>query len=629
MHTSRLNLRRTRLPLACLAAAALVACGGGSDQDPAVVASAPSDGQAVQFSLAEPIDAAAADVTVLPHFHAAPVALEAPDDADAVDNATSSRRAAHTQPVLADLAELPTGGLTRQSIDSARRSHAAGVGMAPQATTTSVVTYTPAQVRAAYGLPSLPVAGATLSAAQMAQFGAGQTIYIVNARHDPNIAAELAAFNQKFGLPGCASKAIASNTALPLAAAAPTDGCVLSVAYATAAGGMTATAPAYDSGWATEIALDVQWAHAIAPLARIVLIEAADATSTQLVGAIQLANAMGPGVVSMSFGAAEGSWTASVDAAFGRAGMSYLAATGDSGAGVSWPAVSPRVLAVGGTRLAWSGSGTRSESAWSLGGGGISQYTAKPSYQTNAVPGMGSPARRALADVAFNADPYTGQYVATMPAAGGTPSWISAGGTSLATPQWAGLLAIANAVRAQAGKAPLGAPHAALYASIASVPGNYAAAFGDITSGSNGGCATCAAKTGYDTATGLGTPNAQALVSGLSGVAAATSTTTAPAPTPTAPVASSTTAPVISAPPLAALAGKPLSASIAISSPAGRAMVVTVSGIPAGMALSGNAKGLSLYWANPVKGNYALKITARDSAGLTTQATQAIGVAAK
>jgi subtilase family serine protease len=92
--------------------------------------------------------------------------------------------------------------------------------------------------------------------------------------------------------------------------------------------------------WATEIALDVQWAHATAPLARIVLIEAPSASVNDLLGAINLANAMGPGVVSMSFGAPEGDWVVSIDSAFSAADMTYVAAAGDSGKGVSWPSSS-------------------------------------------------------------------------------------------------------------------------------------------------------------------------------------------------------------------------------------------------------------------------------------------------
>ena len=94
------------------------------------------------------------------------------------------------------------------------------------------------------------------------------------------------------------------------------------------------------------------------------LIEAANASISELGGAIALANAMGPGVVSMSFGAAEGSWTPGQDSLFGATGMSYLASTGDNGSQVNWPSVSAKVLAVGGTTLTWSGSGTRSETVW-------------------------------------------------------------------------------------------------------------------------------------------------------------------------------------------------------------------------------------------------------------------------
>ncbi|WP_202620101.1 hypothetical protein, partial [Escherichia coli] len=130
----------------------------------------------------------------------------------------------------------------------------------------------------------------------------------------PNVVAELAAFNAKFGLPTCSSRTLTASSALPLAAAS-SSGCELVVAY-SAGNALSSTAPAYDSGWATEIALDVQWAHATAPLARLVLIEAPDAGVASLTGAVSLANRMGAGVVSMSFGANEGSWTASYDSVF-------------------------------------------------------------------------------------------------------------------------------------------------------------------------------------------------------------------------------------------------------------------------------------------------------------------------
>jgi len=256
---------------------------------------------------------------------------------------------------------------------------------------------------------------------------------------------------------------------------------------------------------------------------------------------------MGPGVVSMSFGAGEGSWTTSVDATFAHAGMTYLAATGDAGTEVCWPAVSTNVVAVGGTSLTYSGTAARAEAAWSGTGGGISQYVATPSYQTNAVPGIGALAHRAVPDVAFNADPGTGQYVAISPSGSTSVSWMSIGGTSLSTPQWAGLTAVANAVRAASGKAALGAPHSLLYGQIGAVPGTYASAFLDVTTGSDGSCSTCSAQVGYDAVTGLGTPNATALLAVLTGTGAS--------------------APVVSAGAVAGKVGTALSYAVSVSSP--------------------------------------------------------------
>lgn len=473
----------------------------------------------------------------------------------------------------------------------------------PMATGTTTATYTPAQIRAAYSLPDLPASGTPVTAAKAAQMGAGQTIYIVNAYHNPNAIAELAAFNQKFALPTCATKVIAPTAALPLATAS-TTACEFSVVYNTAAGGMTATAPAYNSGWATEIALDVQWAHATAPLARIVLIEAPDASLNSLLGAIKLANSMGPGIVSMSFGAAEGNWTASVDSVFTAPKMTYLAATGDSGMAVSWPSVSPNVLAVGGTTLSYSGTGPRSEVSWSGTGGGISAYSATPGYQSNAVPGMGFTSRRVVADVAFNADPATGQYTAVMTPGSSTVNWLSVGGTSLSTPQWAGLIAIANASRAQASKAVLGLPHTALYSQLATVPGTYASTFADITRGSHGTCSTCASKVGYDQLTGLGTPNATSLVNSLTGTNASA-------------------APVVPSAAVSGTVGTALSFTVSVN--ASNPVSWTLSGGPAGMTISNTGV---VTWPTPLVGTYSPVITAKDTAtGLTGQGTYSVTIA--
>jgi hypothetical protein len=608
--------------LVACAAALTSACGGGTSTDVAPVSTGVADvTPAAEIATgATTLDwgpAEAADPQAVPNaapaFHAAPVLLDEPPDADAGDPAASGSQPPHTQGVPTGAEGLSSSRLTVQQIESSRRARALGAPTAtgeetaaPLATGSTVSTYSPAQIRAAYGLPALPAAGA-IGAVQAAQLGAGQTIYIVNAMHNPNVVAELDAFNTKFGLPACTTRPIATTAALPLAKSSAT-GCDFSVVYTTAAGAMTTQAPAYESGWATEIALDVQWAHATAPLARIVLIEAPDASVSSLSAAVRLANAMGPGVVSMSFGANEGSYTAAMDPAFTGTGMSYVAATGDNGAGVSWPSVSPKVLAVGGTSLSYAGgSAARSEVAWSGTGGGTSAYTPTPSYQTAAVPGLGQPARRTVADVAFNANPSTGQYVAVLTPGSATMNWISAGGTSLSTPQWAGLLAVANALRAQAAKPVIGLPHPALYGQIGAVPGTYARSFADIVSGTNGSCGACAAKPGHDPLTGLGTPQGTSLLQALAGTADA----------PVAPVVTSAT--------ISGEAGTPLSFTVSTTAP--NPVTYTLAGAPAGLAI--NAAG-AVTWAAPVPGSWSLTVTATDSkTGLSGRGVYTLTIAAK
>src|SRR5471032_2688624 len=585
--------------------AALLSACGGSDSEPAGQQQAAplASGATILQVGAGAVPADVAQQALQPTFHVAPVLLAPPEQAGIGD---ALRLAARTQ-VPADLQNLSPRRLTVQTLQArhaeAMRSLAPDAAVTPQAAAGVVTTYTPAQIRAAYGLPALPATTDLIGAQAVAQ-GAGQTIYIIDAQHDPNLIAELAAFNQKFALPTCATKVIASNAGLPLGAASGTS-CELSVVYSTAGGAMTSQSPSYDSGWATEITLDVQWAHATAPLARIVLIEAPDSSINSLLAAVRLANAMGPGVVSMSFGGSEGNWTAAADSAFTVANMSYLAATGDAGAGVSWPAVSSHVLAVGGTTLSYGGAGARSEQVWSGTGGGVSQYTPAPSYQGSAVPGMGSTSGRTVADVAFNADPYTGQYVAVIPAGGATVNWISAGGTSLSTPQWAGLVAIANATRSLAGKAALGAPHAVLYGQIATAPDSYASAFSDIVSGSDGLCAACSAKVGYDQPSGLGTPNAANLLGALSGVA---------------PVS----APVVTPATISGQVGTALSFNVSVSSV--NPVSFALSDAPAGMNISGAG---AVSWPVPVAGSYAINVIATDSKnGLSGQGVYTVVIAA-
>jgi len=199
------------------------------------------------------------------------------------------------------------------------------------------------------------------------------------------------------------------------------------------------------------------------------------------------ANTLKASVVSMSWGMPEYYGDSAYDSVFNNPATSFVAASGDNGAGVDWPACCPYVLAVGGTSLQYNASsGTvTSEVVWSGSGGGVSRSELLPSYQSswNVNSGRGVP------DVSYVADPYTGLAVYVN---GG---WQVFGGTSAGTPQWAALLAR----RASLGNASAVSFNTLLYANAKN---SYATLLHDITSGGNG----YPAVTGYDLATGLGSP---------------------------------------------------------------------------------------------------------------------------
>jgi len=604
--TSTTTVLAGRAVLVALGAALLLtACG----EDTSSSASNSATAYATQ-SVTMSLPANEALPAAQPTFHAAPVLLAPPSDVDQADPSGSAELAPHTEQIPAEFALLSTRRLTRQVLDEVHRTGiipeaatAAAQGTQPLTAGATVVTYTPAQIRAAYGLPALPASGTTPTSAQIAQMGGGQTIYIVDAYDDPNAAAELATFNSKFGLPTCTTTTIAPNAALPLAAA-PTTGCTFSVVYATGAGQMTATEPAYDSGWATEIALDVQWAHATAPYARIILIEAANPGDGSLVAGSQLANSMGPGVVSQSFGGAEvAGLTAQYDSNYQAPNMTYLAAAGDAGTEVEWPSVSAHVLAVGGLSLTYSAGASRTETVWSGTGGGVSAYTPAPPYQQDAVTGLAKATYRQVSDVSFNADPNTGQYVVVIPQGSTTPEWGAIGGTSLATPQWAGIVAIANAVRAQSKLAPLGDAHAALY-QIGTSASSYESEFLDITQGSDGTCATCFAGVGYDLPSGLGSPNVTSLLTSLSSAPAAV-------------------APTVKSATVSGKVGTALSFQVTASG--ADALAYSVADGPPGLSINPTS-GL-VTWASPAAGSYSLTAIATDTkTGLAGSGTITISI---
>ncbi len=348
-------------------------------------------------------------------------------------------------------------------------------------TSTTPTGYSPAQIRAAYGIDAIAFSNGTITGD-----GAGETIAIVDAYSDPNIAADLAAFDAEYGLSSPPSFTVDNL-------------------------GATST----DAAWALETALDVEWAHAIAPEANIVLVEASSDSVQALFGAVSYAsNLPGVSVVSMSWGASEFSTESNYDTLFttpaGHTNVTYVAASGDYGAwsGVTYPSASPNVLAVGGTTLTLSASGSYgSESGWSGSTGGFSSFEAEPSYQTATLQSAGlSDGARTVPDVSLDADPSTGYSVYDSVPYDGESGWFDVGGTSAAAPAWAGLVAIADQGLAIAGHGTLSTNE--LLNELYSLPSSD---FHDVTSGSNGYSATA----GYDLVTGLGTPRADLVVAGL------------------------------------------------------------------------------------------------------------------
>ena len=278
-----------------------------------------------------------------------------------------------------------------------------------------------------------------------------------------------------------------------------------------------------DSGWALETALDVEWAHAMAPGANLVLVEARSASLNDLFNAVNFARSLnGVVAVSMSWGSGEFSGQTAYDSLFTTpaghlggngqpGGITFVAASGDTGAwsGVSYPASSPNVLSVGATTLnLGAGASYSSESGWTDSTGGFSAVEPAPvlSGCARRSPSGLSYGLRTVPDVAGVGDPSTGVSVYDSFSYGGHSGWFTVGGTSASAPQWAGLIAVADQGLALAGKGSLGNAQSALYALPSS-------AFHDVTSGFNG----YSARSGYDLVTGLGTPIASQVVAGLVG----------------------------------------------------------------------------------------------------------------
>lgn len=331
----------------------------------------------------------------------------------------------------------------------------------------NVAGFRPAQIKKAYGINLLK------------NKGAGITVAIVDACGNSHAQSDLNTYDTKFNLPATTIKIVTPQ-------------------------GTPCSDP---TGWGVETDLDIQMVHAVAPQATIVLEAAKSASFANLINAAKDAYTnQGATIVSMSFGGSEfsGETGSTADGVFssGNAkGVSFTASSGDSGCGAQYPAASPFVTSVGGTSLTLSSTGGYgSESAWSGSGGGLSAFESRPSYQS----GFNSVNQRGIPDVAMVADPNTGVIMYDSDVGG----YIEVGGTSVAAPLWAGVLAITDQGRTSS----MQNADNELY-NVASNATKYAGNYHDITTGSAGG--SCAAKTGYDLVTGLGSPVANKLVPAL------------------------------------------------------------------------------------------------------------------
>jgi subtilase family serine protease len=208
------------------------------------------------------------------------------------------------------------------------------------------------------------------------------------------------------------------------------------------------------------------------------------------------------------WGGGESSSDLSYDSHFSTpSGVTFIASAGDSAEGVEYPAVSPYVVGVGGTSLYLTSSGNySSETAWSSSGGGLSGVYSQPGWQSGW---QNWSSTRGVPDINFLADPNTGVYVAY------NNSWYVFGGTSVGAPNWAGLVALANQLRAGAGKATLSHANSVFYSLAGTAPNINSGNFIDIASGNNGSDPDDAAVAGYDLVTGLGSPAAAKLIPAL------------------------------------------------------------------------------------------------------------------
>jgi subtilisin-like proprotein convertase family protein len=472
--------------------------------------------------------------------------------------------------------------------------------------------YSPTQIRHAYGFDQISfLTSSTDPNYYNEHAGAGQTIAIVDAYDDPGFvsssnanfsSSDLAQFDQAFGLPDPPSFTkvgqTGSQTSLP-----GTDPNAM-----------------FGTDWESEIALDVEWAHAIAPQANIILVEANSASSSDLYTAVDYAKAHAS-VVSLSWGGGEYAGETADDLNhFLQSGVTYVVASGDQGAPAGYPSASPNVVSVGGTTLPldsagdYPGTTSSGEVGWSGSGGGISQFEALPSWQPSTYSNGTQTATangRMNPDVAYDADPNTGFPVYdsfNYNNGNDLTLWEQFGGTSDAAPQWSGLFAIVNQGRQAAGEGLLNSSSTSQ--TLPLIYGLPSSDFHDITQGTSTGSPQYTAGTGYDQVTGRGSPIANHVVADLIGASVA------PPPS-VSQQASASPNPV---------AGKTTTLTVAATAPNSDPMTFTWSLVngPASVSYSvnGTAGASSTTATFSAWGSYTFQVTIKDTTtGETTTST--------
>ncbi len=409
----------------------------------------------------------------------------------------------------------------------ALRTGRAGAGQSPSPATASAAlpaveykepwagSLSPQNLLTAYGLASVPPPAPQ------------QTLALVDAYNDPTVEHDLKVFDEKWALPACAA-----NT------------CFTKVEML---GGSPQTTPPTEPGWAQEIATDVEVAHGVCETCHILLVEAHSSSYSDLEAAEREAESRGASEISNSWGGSELGQTVTQERTgpFDHPGTVITASSGDDGYlgwgeeedSVEYPASSPHVVAVGGTRLILGAGGSwAGEKVWNgdgSSGGGCSTIFEAPSWQQGIAgfAAVGCSGKRAVADVSADGDPYTGVAVYdSTPIKEGSAErsgWVTMGGTSVASPIIAATFALAGGAGKEADGETVKYPAQTLYENLASSPGS----LHDVVSGSNGKCTKafsgsgesgcsvaeeaascspkliCLAGSGYDGPSGVGTPD--------------------------------------------------------------------------------------------------------------------------